>query len=73
MTVAGRLRSFRNWLRTPVARTHAIIAGVAFTVAWLIVAIVLLPDTGPAPSIAVPPVVGLEPPVEVGGAPPVPV
>lgn len=59
MTVSSTLKSFRNWLGTPVARTHAIIAGVAFTVAWLIVAIVLLPDTGPAPSIAVPPVVGL--------------
>jgi serine/threonine-protein kinase len=59
VTIAGKLRSFTGWLRTPVARTHAIIAGVAFTVAWLIVAIVLIPDTGPAPSIVVPPVVGL--------------
>jgi serine/threonine-protein kinase len=59
VTVSSSLREFSNWLRSPVAKTHGIIAGVAFTVAWLIVAIVLLPDTGPAPSIVVPPVVGL--------------
>jgi serine/threonine-protein kinase len=59
VTVSSSLRELSNWLRSPVARTHGIIAGVAFTVAWLIVAIVLLPDTGPAPSIVVPPVVGL--------------
>ena len=57
--MTGRLGSFFRWLRTPVARRHGIIALVAFTLAWLIVAIVLLPDTGPAPSIVVPPVVGL--------------
>jgi len=59
VTISGKLKSFRDWLRSPVARTHGIIAGVAFTLAWLIVAIVLLPDTGPAPSVAVPAVVGL--------------
>jgi beta-lactam-binding protein with PASTA domain len=59
VTVSGKLKSFRHWLRGSVARTHGIIAGVAFTLAWLIVAIVLLPDTGPAPSVSVPAVVGL--------------
>jgi serine/threonine-protein kinase len=43
----------------PLLKRHAIIAGVAFTLAWLIVAIVLFPDTGPAPSVSVPGVVGL--------------
>jgi serine/threonine-protein kinase len=59
VTVASRLKSLRDWLRTPTARTHGISAGVAFTLAWLIVAIVLFPDTGPAPSAVVPAVVGL--------------
>jgi serine/threonine-protein kinase len=42
-----------------VLRKHAIIAGVSFTLAWIIVAFVLFPDTGPAPDVTVPGVVGL--------------
>jgi eukaryotic-like serine/threonine-protein kinase len=57
--VTDRLKALWNWLQTPLARTHLIIAGVAFSIAWLIVAVVMLPDTGPAPSAVVPPVVGL--------------
>lgn len=59
MTVASRLKSLRDWLQTPLARTYGIIAGVSFTLAWLIVALVLFPDTGPAPEVVVPAVVGL--------------
>jgi serine/threonine-protein kinase len=44
---------------SPLVKTHLIIAGAAFSIAWLLVAVVLLPDTGPAPSAVVPPVVGL--------------
>lgn len=55
----SRARAFWDWLQSPTGKNHLIIAGVTFTVAWLIVAIVLLPDTGPAPSAVVPPVVGL--------------
>jgi serine/threonine-protein kinase len=40
-------------------KKHLIIAGVAFALAWLIVAVVLFPDTGPAPDVTVPGVVGL--------------
>lgn len=59
MTVPDRLKELRAQATTPLIRTHLIIAGIAFTVAWLIVALVLLPDTGPAPGAVVPPVVGL--------------
>jgi eukaryotic-like serine/threonine-protein kinase len=59
VSLSERWNGFLQWVRTPVAKTHAIIAGVAFSVAWLLVAVVLLPDTGPAPSSVVPPVVGL--------------
>ncbi len=59
MTVASRLKSLRDWLRTPLARTYGIIAGVSFSLAWFIVALVLFPDTGPAPEVVVPAVVGL--------------
>jgi beta-lactam-binding protein with PASTA domain len=55
----SRVKAIRNWFQSPTGKTHLIIAGVAFTIAWLIVAVVLLPDTGPAPSAVVPPVVGL--------------
>lgn len=47
------------WARRPLVRQHAIVAGISFGVAWLLVAVVLLPDTGPAPGAIVPPVVGL--------------
>jgi hypothetical protein len=40
-------------------RRHALIGGISFTLAWLIVAIVLFPDTGPAPGVTVPSVIGL--------------
>lgn len=40
-------------------RHHAIVGGVAFAVAWLLVAVVVFPDTGPAPTVIVPPVVGM--------------
>jgi len=46
-------------LQAPLLKRHAIIAGVSFTLAWLIVALVLFPDTGPAPDVTVPGVVGL--------------
>lgn len=59
MTVPDRMKELRERATTPLLRTHLIIAGVAFTIAWLIVALVLLPDTGPAPGAVVPPVVGL--------------
>lgn len=59
MTVASRLKSLRDWLRTPLARTYGIIAGTSFTVAWLLVALVLFPNTGPAGDVVVPAVVGL--------------
>ena len=61
MNVPDRLKAFWAWLQTPLAKTHLIIAGVSVTIAWLIVAIVLLPDTGPAPSAIVPPVVAPAP------------
>jgi len=57
--VTERLKALWAWLQTPLAKNHLIIAGTAFTIAWLSVALVLLPDEGPAPSSVVPPVVGL--------------
>ena len=59
MNLPERKKTLLERVRSPLLKTHAIIAGIAFTVAWLLVAIVLLPDTGPAPSAVVPPVVGL--------------
>jgi beta-lactam-binding protein with PASTA domain len=59
VTVFDRLKALGERLRTPLARTHWIIAGVSFSVAWLLVAVFLLPDTGPAPGAIVPAVVGL--------------
>ena len=59
MTARTAVLSLRHWLRTPQARTHGIIAGVSFALAWLFVALVLFPDTGPAPGVTVPAVVGL--------------
>lgn len=59
MTVPDRLKEIRKQATAPLVKTHLVIAGVAFTVAWLIVALVLLPDTGPAPGAVIPPVVGL--------------
>lgn len=45
--------------RARLLRVHAAIAVTAFAIAWAIVAFWLFPDTGPAPSAVVPPVVGL--------------
>jgi serine/threonine-protein kinase len=59
VSLSSRWRALRDWVRTPLARTHGLIALGSFTVAWLIVALILLPDTGPAPSAVVPSVVGL--------------
>ena len=59
MNPTERLKDLHQRVTTPLVRTHLIIAGVAFAVAWLLVAVVLLPDTGPAPGSVVPPVVGL--------------
>jgi eukaryotic-like serine/threonine-protein kinase len=51
--------SIRKRLNSPLLKRHALIAGVSFALAWLIVAIVLFPDTGPAPGVTVPSVIGL--------------
>jgi len=59
VTVVDRLKAIYAWMRSPLAKTHAIIGGVSFAVAWLLVAFVLFPNTGPAPSAVVPSVVGL--------------
>ncbi|HEX6315247.1 MAG TPA: PASTA domain-containing protein [Gemmatimonadaceae bacterium] len=59
MSIRERWNAFLEWVRTPLVKTHAIIAGVAFSVAWVLVAVFILPDTGAAPSAVVPPVVGL--------------
>lgn len=58
MTFSERWKAFQDWASSPVVKTHAVIAFASFSVAWLLVAVVLLPDTGPASSV-VPPVVGL--------------
>ena len=52
-------KSIRERLNSPMMRKHALIGGISFTLAWLIVAIVLFPDTGPAPGVSVPSVIGL--------------
>jgi serine/threonine-protein kinase len=52
----ARIRAF---LGTSLARRHLILAGVSFSLAWVLVALYLFPDEGPAPNIAVPAVVGL--------------
>lgn len=54
-----RFTRFRTFLGTPLARRHLIVAGVSFSIAWVLVALLLFPDEGPAPNIAVPAVVGL--------------
>lgn len=54
-----RLSRLRARFGTPLVRRHLIIAGVSFSIAWAIVALLLFPDEGPAPNIAVPAVVGL--------------
>ena len=40
-------------------RQHAIVGSIAFAVAWLLVALFVFPDTGPPPTVIVPPVVGM--------------
>ena len=59
MTFGDRVKATYDWMRSPLAKSHFIIGGVSFVVAWLLVALVLFPDTGPAPSAVVPSVVGL--------------
>ena len=59
MTFSERWNALLEWVRSPLVKTHAAIAFAAFSIAWLLVAVVLLPDTGPAPIGVVPPVVGL--------------
>ena len=59
MTLSERWKALQEWANSPVVKAHAAIAFAAFSIAWLIVAVVLIPDTGPAPSAVVPPVVGL--------------
>lgn len=59
MKLTERMRRLRERLTSPLAKKHWLIAFFSFSIAWLIVAVVLLPDTGPAPSAVVPPVVGL--------------
>lgn len=54
-----RWSKLQAWAQSPVVKTHAIIAGIFFSVAWLLVALFLIPDTGPAPSAVVPAVIGL--------------
>src|SRR5687768_4729709 len=53
------MKALNDRIRTPLLKTHAIIGGVSFVIAWLLVALVVFPDTGPAPSSVVPSVVGL--------------
>ena len=59
MTASEREKTFLQRVQSPLVKAHAAIAFAAFSIAWLIVAVVLIPDTGPAPSAVVPPVVGL--------------
>lgn len=59
MTLSERWNAFQAWATSPLVKAHAAIAFAAFSIAWLLVAVVLIPDTGPAPSAVVPPVVGL--------------
>lgn len=59
MKLSDRMKARGAGMPSPLVKTHLIIAGAAFSIAWLLVAVVLLPDTGPAPSAVVPPVVGL--------------
>ena len=59
MTSPDRSNRFIERAKSPLLKAHAAIAFAAFSIAWLIVAVVLLPDTGPAPSAVVPPVIGL--------------
>lgn len=59
MTLSERLNALVEGAKSPLLKAHAAIAFAAFSIAWLLVALVLIPDTGPAPSAVVPPVVGL--------------
>jgi serine/threonine-protein kinase len=59
VSLSERWKGFLEFARSPLAKTHAVIAFASFSIAWLLVAVVMLPDTGPAPSSVVPPVVGL--------------
>ena len=59
MTAPETTTSLREHLRSPLLRRHVVIGTISFTVAWVIVGLLLFPDTGPAPSVVVPAVVGL--------------
>ena len=59
MTAPETFRSLRERLNSPLLRRHVVIGTISFTLAWVIVGLVLFPDTGPAPSVVVPAVVGL--------------
>ena len=59
MTAPETSPSLRERLNSPLLRRHVVIGTISFTLAWVIVGLVLFPDTGPAPSVVVPAVVGL--------------
>lgn len=59
MTAPETFRSLRERLNSPLLRRHVVIGTISFTLAWVIVGLLLFPDTGPAPSVVVPAVVGL--------------
>ncbi len=59
MTAPETSTSLRKRLNSPLLRRHVVIGTISFTLAWVIVGLVLFPDTGPAPSVVVPAVVGL--------------
>ena len=59
MTAPETATSLRERLRSPMLRRHVVIGTISFTVAWVIVGLFLFPDTGPAPGVVVPAVVGL--------------
>jgi eukaryotic-like serine/threonine-protein kinase len=59
LTAPETSTSLRKRLNSPLLRRHVVIGTISFTLAWVIVGLVLFPDTGPAPSVVVPAVVGL--------------
>ena len=59
MTAPETSTFLRKRLNSPLLRRHVVIGAISFTLAWVIVGLVLFPDTGPAPSVVVPAVVGL--------------
>ena len=59
MTAPETSTSLRERLNSSLLRRHVVIGMISFTLAWVIVGLFLFPDTGPAPSVVVPAVVGL--------------